>query len=153
MGESRPTSRRASPAAAGADQTLTILVVEDNTPTAALLQAVLNDVPGWGATVVHDAAAALAVACRVRVDALVLDLHLPGLSGLELLARWRADPTWSDPPVVLITARGEHPAVRAAVADGQVDALVPKPFDVDDLVAAVRRVVAARTAEQPPGAS
>ena len=68
----------------------------------------------------------------VRIEALVLDLHLPGISGLELLALWAADPARPDPPVVLTTADPEHPAVRAAVAAGAVAALVPKPFDVDD---------------------
>ncbi len=89
---------------------------------------------------VHDAAAARRVGRVVRIEALVLDLHLPGISGLELLALWAADPAWPDPPVVLTTAEPEHPAVRAAVAAGVVAALVPKPFDVDDLVAAVHRV-------------
>jgi CheY-like chemotaxis protein len=123
-----------------AGEALTVLVVEDDPAVAALLREVLNDVPGWGATVVGDAAAARAVGRLVRVEALVLDLHLPGLSGLELLALWAADPAWPDPPVVLTTADPEHPAVRAAVAAGAVAALVPKPFDVDDLVAAVHRV-------------
>jgi two-component system chemotaxis response regulator CheY len=123
--------------------TLTVLVVEDDAAVAALLREVLNDVPGWGATVVHDAAAARAAGRVVRVEALVLDQHLPGISGLELLALWAADPAWPAPPVVLTTADPEHAAVRAAVVAGRVAALVPKPFDVDDLVAAVRRVAAA----------
>ena len=133
----------APPGWAGDDGTLTILVVEDDAAVAALLREVLNDVPGWGATVVHDAAAARRVGRVVRVEAVVLDLHLPGLSGLELLALWRADPAWPDPPVVLTTGHPEHPAVRAAVAAGAVTALVPKPFDVDELVAAVHRADAA----------
>jgi CheY-like chemotaxis protein len=41
--------------------TLTILVVDDDQAVAELLRELLNDVPGWGATVVHDAAAARAV--------------------------------------------------------------------------------------------
>jgi CheY-like chemotaxis protein len=123
--------------------TLTILVVEDDAAVAELLREVLNDVPGWGATVVHDAAAARRVGRVVRIEALVLDLHLPGLSGLELLALWAADPAWPDPPVVLTTADPEHPAVRAAVAAGAVAALVPKPFAVDALVAAVHVVAGA----------
>ena len=80
----------------------------------------------------------------VRVEALVLNLHLPGVSGLELLALWEVDPGGPAPPVVLTTADPEHPAVRAAVAAGQVAALVPKPFAVDDLVAAVRSVTGAQ---------
>ena len=144
MGETPPPARRVPPEpdAGAAGGTLTVLVVEDDPATAALLRDMLNDVPGWGAMVVHDAAAARGVGRHVRLDALVLDFHLPGVSGLELLALWRAAPGWASPPVVLTTADPEHPAVRAAVAAGRVAALVPKPFDVDDLVAAVRRVTA-----------
>ena len=81
---------------------------------------------------------------HVRVECLVLDLHLPGLSGAELLAGLHDDPAWPRPPVVLTTADPDGPGVRAALAAGTVDALVLKPFDVDALTAAVARAVAAR---------
>ena len=136
----------ACPPAGAPARPLTILVVEDDPALAELLRLVLNDVPGWGATVVHDAAAAWAVGRHLRVEALVLDLHLPGPSGLELLARWRAHPTRPQPPAVLTTADPEAPAVRAALAAGELAALVPKPFDVDALVATLRRVTAGRGA-------
>ena len=58
--------------------TMTILVVEDDQAMAELLRALLNDVPGWSATVVHDAAAASAVFRHLRVEVLVVDVNLPG---------------------------------------------------------------------------
>jgi DNA-binding response OmpR family regulator len=143
--------RRRSPPARSAswrspsndERTLTILVVERDAAVAELLRTLLNTIPGWGATVVHHAAAALAVARRVRVELLVVDLHLPGISRLELLERWPvAADTAPRPPVVLITS-APPPEVRAAVARGQVAAVVRKPFDVDELVAVVRRVAMA----------
>ena len=70
--------------------TLSILVVEDDEAVAELIRAVLNDVSGWGATVVHNAAAARAVFQHVRIEVLVLDVNLPGISGLELLELLRA---------------------------------------------------------------
>ena len=150
MGETPPPARPAPPETDDRDAgTLTIMVVEDDAATAELLRVVLNGVPGWGAVVVHDAAAAREVGRYVWLDALVLDLHLPGVSGLELLARWRAAPDWTDPPVVLLTADPTHPEGRAAVAAGGVAALRGKPFNLDDLVAVVRQVVAARP-PQPP---
>ena len=80
----------------------TILVVEYVEAGAELLRELLNDVPGWGATVVHDAAAARAVFHHVRVEVLVLDVNLPGISGLELLALLRRDKAWQDPPIIFI---------------------------------------------------
>ena len=123
-----------------------MLVVEDDPAVAELLRTMLNDVPGWGATVVRDAGAALQVARHVQIDALVLDLHLPGISGLELVTLWRTFAALPLPPVILTTVEPGLQDVRAAVARGEVTAVVAKPFDIDDLIAAVRRVVGERGA-------
>jgi DNA-binding response OmpR family regulator len=122
---------------------MTILVVEDDAALSELLRAVLNDVPGWGAMVVHDASAAREVSRHVRIEFLVLDLHLPGISGLELLTLWRADPMWTNPPVVVTTSDPSDPALQAAYAAGTIDALVPKPFDVDELVERIHQLAKA----------
>lgn len=63
--------------------TRTILVVEDDVAVAELVRMVLNRVSGWGATVVHDAAAAREVFRHVLVEVLLVDVNLPGISGLE----------------------------------------------------------------------
>jgi DNA-binding response OmpR family regulator len=122
--------------------TLSILVVEDDVGVAELLRALLNDVPGWGATVVHDAAAARAVFRHVRIEMLVLDLNLPGISGLELLQLLRADPEWRDPPVILISGHPTQPGVREVLEQGHAVRMLAKPFDVDELVAAVHTAAA-----------
>jgi DNA-binding response OmpR family regulator len=117
--------------------TLTILVVEDDAAVAELLREVLNDVPGWGATVVHDAAAARAVFHYVKIDVMVLDLNLPGISGLELLELLRRDTEWRDPPVILISAAPAQPGVHEALEHGAAVRIIAKPFDVDQLVQVV----------------
>ena len=122
--------------------TVTILVVDDDQAVAELLRELLNDVPGWGATVVHDAAAARAVFHHVRVEVLVLDVNLGGISGRELLELLRSDEAWHDPPIIFISAIPDQPEVQAAVSDGI--RLITKPFDVDELVQAVKDAVAAR---------
>lgn len=124
------------------ESTLTILVVEDDIAVAELLRALLNDVPGWGATVVHDAAAARAVFRHVQVEVLVLDVNLPGITGLELLQLLRQDPEWRAPPVILISAHPCQPGVTAALEQGQAVQMIAKPFDVDQLVGAVRSAAA-----------
>jgi len=124
------------------DETLTILVVEDDEALAELLRTLLNRVPGWGATVVHESAAAREVCRHVRVEVLVVDVNLPGISGLELLALLRADADWLDPPVILMSARPDQPGIEAALARGSAWRFIAKPFDVDDLIAAVHDAVA-----------
>src|SRR6185295_17790599 len=89
-------------------QTLSILVVEDDEAVAQLIRTVLNDVVGWGAMVVHDAAAARQVFRHIRIEVLVVDFNLPGISGLELLALLHQDPHWSEAPVVLMSADADQ---------------------------------------------
>src|SRR5688500_17712721 len=85
-------------------RTLSILVVEDDIAVAELIRTLLNDVPGWGATVVHDAAAARKVFDVVKIEALVIDVNLPGISGIELIELLRSDPTWQEPTILLMSA-------------------------------------------------
>jgi DNA-binding response OmpR family regulator len=123
--------------------TVTILVVDDDRSVAELLRELLNDVPGWGATVVHDAAAARAVFHHARVDVLVLDVNLGGISGLELLELLRRDDAWHDPPIIFISAVPDQPAVKDVTASEGIR-LIRKPFDVDELIQAVKDAVEAR---------
>ena len=119
-------------------QTLTILVVEDDEAVAELIRTALNDVAEWGTTVVHDASAATEVFRHMRVEALVLDVNLPGISGLELLALLRQDPRWSEPSIVLMSADADQIAVTDAMRDGLVTTFLEKPFDLDQLVRVIQ---------------
>lgn len=123
--------------------TLSILVVEDDEAAADLIREVLNDVVGWGATVVHDAAAARAVFQHVRIEVLVLDVNLPGISGIELLGLLRNDPHWNEPPIILMSANPGQPAVEGALRGGAVTTFIRKPFDVDQLVEEIKTAVLA----------
>jgi len=122
--------------------TVSILVVEDDEAVAELIRTVLNDVVGWGATVVHDAAAAREVFRHVRVEVLILDVNLPGISGIELLPLLRLDPHWNEPLIVMMSAQPGQPAIGDALRDGLVTTFITKPFDVDDLVRKIEKVIA-----------
>ena len=130
-------------AQAACGETLSILVVEDDVAVAELIRTVLNDVPGWGATIVHKASAAREVFRHVRIEVLVVDVNLPGISGLELLELLRNDPHWDEPPVLLMSARPEQIGIAAAMREGLVTKFLRKPFDVDELVSEVHDAVAA----------
>lgn len=114
--------------------TLSILAVEDDPGVADLLLNVLNDVEGWGATVVHDAAAARSAFQQVQFDVLVVDVELPGISGLELLALLRQDAGWHDQPVIVVSVSARQPEVREAIRTGQVAEALMKPFNIDRLI-------------------
>jgi len=123
-------------------QTLSILVVEDDEAVAELVRIILNDVPGWGATVVHDASAAKTVFHHVRIEMLVLDVNLPGISGLELLGLLHHDPYWHKPPIILMSADPHQAGIKEAVRDGSATTFLRKPFDVDQLVHEIQVAVA-----------
>jgi DNA-binding response OmpR family regulator len=131
---------------------LTILVVEDNPAVAELLRTVLNDVSGWGATVVHNAAAALAVFSHIHVDVLILDINLPGISGLDLLSLLRQNRPWQVPPVILVSANPTQAGIREALEEGEAVRFIAKPFDVDELVHAVHTAVAEAVRAKGAGA-
>lgn len=123
-------------------ETLSILVVEDEIAVAELIRTILNQVPGWGATVVHDASAAREIFRHVRIEVLVVDVNLPGISGLELLELLRNDPHWDEPPVLLMSARPDQVGIASAVREGLITRFLSKPFDVDQLIEEVNEAVA-----------
>ena len=75
---------------------------------------------------------------------LILDMRLPGMSGLELQQRL-AEENWNL-PVVFITAHDDASEREAALRGGAIDYLT-KPFDCDRLLAVVRRALAGSTSE------
>jgi CheY-like chemotaxis protein len=119
-----------------------VLVVDDDAETRAVLEQALG-VPELGdlglrLVAVRDAPAALRAAGASPPDLVLLDLRLPGESGLALCRRLRADPRCRGTRIVVLSAlTGSGVAAEAAAAGA--DAFVAKPFDLDDLLAVVRR--------------
>ncbi len=85
-----------------------------------------------------DGTEALALAREDRPDLIVLDVMLPGLSGIEVLEALRTDAELESIPVVVITA-WSHAEIDAQVAGA--DRFVSKPFDPDDLSTAVKELL------------
>ena len=116
----------------------TIVVVEDNEPIARLIREVLNEVPGYGAVALADSALAPALIAAVRADLVILDIDLPGLSGLELYDRLRDRPETAEIPVLFMSAA----AHREELARRGIYDYLHKPFDLDDLLVRVERLLA-----------
>jgi CheY-like chemotaxis protein len=72
-----------------------------------------------------DESVELARACEP--DLIVLDMMMPGRTGLEVLEELRAEPRFADTPVIMLTARAQAPDRRAAVEAG-ANHFLPKPF-------------------------
>jgi two-component system, OmpR family, response regulator MtrA len=76
-------------------------------------------------------------------DLVLLDIMMPGISGLEVLERWRADPATAAIPVVMLTAKAQENDVERGFQLGADDYVV-KPFSPRELVRRVTAVLSRR---------
>jgi len=122
-----------------------VLVVEDDAVIADHITACLGTL-GYRPERVASGEDALAAIERQRFSGMVLDRLLPGMSGIEVLARLRAERRL--PPVVMLSALGTVKDRIEGLAAGADDYLA-KPFDMDELVARLNAVTR-RAAPTPP---
>jgi two-component system OmpR family response regulator len=114
-----------------------VLVVDDEPALSELLSMALR-YEGWDVRTAGDGLAAVRVARDFRPDAVVLDMMLPDLDGLEVLRRLRAD--GGDVPVLFLTAKDAvEDRVAGLTAGG--DDYVTKPFSLEEVVARLRALV------------
>ncbi len=115
----------------------TILVCDDEPSLRELVRAVLGG--EYRFIEVDDGHQALELTRELRPDLLVLDLMLPGLSGLDVLAAIRVDEALRSLPVVVVTAWAH---AEASALDAGADRFVAKPFEPDELSTAVEELLA-----------
>ena len=92
-----------------------VLLIEDHADVADLYQLKLQ-LEGYRVAVARTGAAGLALANSLRPDLVLLDLHLPGMDGLDLLARLRAQDETRGTPVVVIT-EDDNPELMSAAEE------------------------------------
>lgn len=114
-----------------------VLVVEDDTQLRDRIAAALRE-QGFAVDATGDGREALFMGCEYPVDVVVLDLGLPGMSGIEILEEWRARVLGF--PVLILTARGSWQEKVAGLEAGADDYLV-KPFRMEEVVARLRALV------------
>lgn len=113
-----------------------MLVVDDDVPLARALGINLR-AHGYEVTLAHTGRQALDAVARLRPAVVILDLGLPDLDGLEVLAGIRG---WSPIPVLVLSARSTS-AEKVDALDAGADDYVTKPFDMSELQARVRAAV------------
>lgn len=111
-----------------------ILIIEDEKKIARLIQLEL-EYEGYETATAHTGTEGLSLFQSQQFDLLILDVMLPGLSGLEVLRRIRS--TNQLTPVILLTARDSLPDKISGLDLGANDYMT-KPFEIEELLARIR---------------
>lgn len=105
-----------------------ILVVDDEELIRELVQACLEDLAGWKAITAASGEECLQIAQTNPLDAIVLDMSMPGMDGFEIYERLQSHPTTQSIPVILLTAK-VLPSDRDRFARMGVAGVIAKPIE------------------------
>lgn len=119
-----------------------ILVVDDNEANRVLLREIL-ELDGHRVVLATDGSGALRSVAGEEPDLLLLDVNMPGMDGLEVCRRVRADPATASLPIILVTALADRSHRLDGIAAGANDYLT-KPIDRADLLLRVRNALRLR---------
>ncbi len=117
----------------------TVLIAEDERSLAAAIAATL-DLEGLETVVTHDGEQALALARALQPDLVLLDVMMPGRSGIEVCATLKTDPATASIPVILVTAKTEKADRLVGLAAG-ADEYLTKPFSPTELIDLVKEAL------------
>jgi len=110
-----------------------VLMIEDEPQIRRFLRTTL-DAEGFAVEEAESGAKGLTMAANRRPEAIILDLGLPDIDGVEVIRRLRE---WTGVPVIILSARAQE-ADKVAALDGGADDYVAKPFGVGELLARLR---------------
>ena len=130
-----------------------ILIVEDEEKIARFVELELAH-EGYDAEKAADGRTGLEMAESGRFDLIILDIMLPGLSGIEVLRRLRKNdsPAVADTPVILLTAR-DSVTDKVSGLDMGANDYVTKPFQIEELLARIRVILRQRRPAEPEESS
>jgi DNA-binding response OmpR family regulator len=120
----------------------TVLVVEDD-PVILELLSLNFSMEGFEVRTAPDGEVALAEVAAQHPDVIVMDIMMPKVTGLEAVARLKADDATAGIPIILLSAKAQSSDVQAGL-DAGADDYVTKPFEPSDLVDRVERLLAPR---------
>ncbi len=118
------------------------LIIDDNRSTADALRQMLN-VLDIHARVAYGASAAMSLLNGFTPHLILLDINMPGVDGLEILAYLRREPRLISVPVVIVTS-DDQPETRARVMKSGANAMIIKPATLETLEDNLKKIGAAR---------
>lgn len=136
---SNPLKSRVEVTAAELDKSSTlVLYIEDNPANQMLMESVANLIPEIRLVIAHDAETGIEMAKRINPGLILLDVNLPGMSGIEAVEILTASKQLADIPVVVVSSGAMTSQVKTAMASG-VKQYITKPLIVDEIVKVIRK--------------
>ena len=121
---------------------LSVLIVDDSEYTRTMTLSMLRSINIHDITEVDNGAAALDILRKKDIALVLLDVVMPGISGLEVLKEVRADSAISAKKVILVTAAADARTILLARAhNSRADAIIVKPFSVATLKEKIKLVM------------
>lgn len=125
------------------DRVRRVVIADDDAAIRGLVEIAVRKAGAQVVAAVADGAAAVAAIREHRPDLAVLDVSMPGMSGLEACQQVRTDPRFATMPVVMLSAAVHPAAVQSGLAAG-ADLYLEKPFSPRALAETVRGLLAQR---------
>ncbi|HLF93954.1 MAG TPA: response regulator [Planctomycetota bacterium] len=125
-----------------------ILIADDEEPIRRLLTRMLSK-QGYEVIDCGDGETVLQAAVANRPDLILTDLEMPGVSGVEVIRRLRADPAVRDIPVLVLTGNATKENVLASLGSGAADFIVKGDLRIDELLARVQRALKSAPERKP----
>jgi two-component system cell cycle response regulator DivK len=122
-----------------------ILIIEDNEKNMKLVRDVLQ-VKGYTTVEAGNAEDGIVLARERKPDLVLMDIHLPGMNGIEALKVLRADASTAAIPIIAVTASVMQQD-RTLITEAGFDAYVPKPINIKEFLDAVKAALAGKGAE------
>jgi CheY-like chemotaxis protein len=116
------------------------LVIDDESDVLRYLGALLRD-EGYEVVTASDGKEGLRLARSCRPDAITLDITMPGMTGLQVFAQIRSDPSLRDTPVIVVSGVMEGRRILAEGPGAPPAAYVDKPVDPEKLLSVLREAL------------
>lgn len=116
-----------------------ILFIEDETELVDLMRKRL-ETNNYQMVAAYDGEEGLKKVEQEKPDLILLDMILPGINGLELCRRLKADPETKSIPIIIVTASGEEGLPERCLAAG-ADGLIIKPFEAEEPLGKIRKFI------------
>jgi len=117
-----------------------VLIIEDYPATVEMIISYMESLHGYALDFALDGPSGLAKIDSNKPDVVLLDIMMPGMSGLDVCKKLKGDPKTSKIPIIIVSAKVSDDDIKAGMAAGAEEYLT-KPFDMNKLVELIKKYI------------